>query len=93
MELLVERLPVHNVRHPGEAVHGVEDGEGELPGHVEGVDEEQVPGKGNSSIIHAVRILEVNGGVLDIVTAIQQQLSLSVELECLGWLVNLVCSF
>lgn len=64
-----------------------------MPRHAKGIHEEQVPGKGDGGVVHAVGVLEVDGRVLDVVARIQKKLSLSVELECLGRLVNLVCSF
>ena len=43
VDFLVETLPVHDVRHPGEAVSTIEEWQGDLPGPEEGVDEEDVP--------------------------------------------------
>ena len=79
--------------HPCQTVSQVEETEGELPGHGEWVDEEEVPGEGYEAIIHAVGVLEVDDGVLDVVAREEQQFSLSVELHCFGWNVHLVCQF
>ena len=93
VDLLVKALPVHRVRQPGERVGSIEEGEGNLPGPEEGVDEEDVPGEGHEAVVEAVRVLEVNGRVLDVVARVQKQFSLSVEFHRLGWLVHSVCPF
>jgi len=67
VDLLVEALPVEDVGHPGQTVGHVEEGQGDLPGPEEGVDEEHVPRKGHQTVVHAVGVLEVNDGVLDVV--------------------------
>jgi len=60
VKFLVQVFPVEHVGHPGETVGSVEDSQRELPRHVEGVHEEQVPREGNGSVVHAVRVLEVD---------------------------------
>ena len=70
VDLLVETLPVHDVRHPGEAGSTIEEWQGDLPGPEEGVDEEDVPREGHEAIIKAVGVFEVDSGVLNIVTRV-----------------------
>ena len=61
MDLLVQALPVEDVRHPGQGVRSVEERKGDLPRPEERVDEEDVPGEGHEAIVEAVGVLEVNG--------------------------------
>jgi len=79
VDLPVQRLPVHYVRQPAETQTSVEQGPKELPVHVERVYYVEIDAEGNCHVVHAVGVLEVDGGILDIVAGVEQQLSLSVE--------------
>jgi hypothetical protein len=78
------------VGHPGKAIGQIEERKGKLPAHSEGIAEENVPGEGNQTVVHAVRVLEIDGRVFDVVTRVEQKLTLAVELDRLGRLVDLV---
>ena len=64
---------------PCETARPVQEDKLELPVEVKGIDNEGVDGERNHAIVHAVRVLQINCGVLDIVTRIEQELSLSIE--------------
>ena len=83
MDFPVQRLPVHYVRQPAETQTSVEQRPKELPVHMERVHYVKVNAEGNCHVVHAVRVLEVDSGILDIVAGVEQQLSLSVEFNCL----------
>ena len=76
--------------HPGERVSQVEEGASDLPRPHERVHEEEVPGERHQAIIHAVGVLEVDRRVLNVVATIEQELTLTVELNGLGWLIDAV---
>lgn len=90
VELLVQVLPVECVGHPGEAIGHIEESESKLPAHTERVAEENVPGEGNQTVVHDVRVLEIDGRVFDVIARVEQKLTLTVELDCLGGLVDLI---
>ena len=92
VDFLVERLPVQDVGHPCDRVCQVKERKGDLPRPEEWVDEEHVPGEWHQAIIHAVGVLEVDGGVLNVVARVQKQFTLSVELDGLGRLIDTVGS-
>ena len=92
VELLVQVLPVECVGHPCKAIGQIEERKGKLPAHPERVHEENVPRQGNQTIVHAVRVLEIDGRVFDVVAGIEQKLTLAVELDGLGRLVDFVGS-
>ena len=93
MNLLIETLPIHTHGNPCQGIDRVEDAQGHLPVPHEGVDEEQVPGEWHHGHLSAVWILEINGTVFNVVATPKEQLSLTVELKGLGWLVDLISSF
>ena len=61
-----------------------------MPAPAEGIDEENVVGEGNHGVVHDVGVFQVDGAVLDVVAGVEEQLSVSVELQGLGRLVDLV---
>ena len=56
------------------------------------VDEEGVVGQGDEGVIHTVGILEVDCAVLDVIARVQKQLTITVELQGVRWLVYFVCA-
>jgi len=68
---------------PGEGAGPVHEGGEHHPVELEGVDDEHVHGKGDERVVQHVGILQVDCRVLDIVARVQQQLSFSVEFDCL----------
>ena len=67
MNLLVKALPIECVWHPRKTVCPIEESHRELPAHVEGIHEEEVPGDRHETVIEAVWIFEIDGGVFDVV--------------------------
>lgn len=72
MDLLLEVLPVEDVGHPGERIGSVEDNGGELPRPGEGIDEEDVEGKGDGAVVHAVGVFQINSAVFDVVAGVEK---------------------
>jgi len=64
-----------------------------LPVPHEWVDEENVPRERHHRHLSAVRVLQVHGTVLDIITRPKKKFSLTVELQGVRWLIHFVCSF
>ena len=81
MDLLVQRFPIKRYRHPSETVCGVKYGQSELPVPHERVDEENVPRERHHRHLSAVRVLQVHGTVLDIITRPKKKFSLTVEFQ------------
>lgn len=92
MDLLLEVLPVEYVWQPAETARKIEDDLGELPRPGEGIDEEDIEGEGDEGIVHHIRILEVNSTILNVIAREQEELTITVELESLRWLINLIGS-
>lgn len=92
VDFAIEILPVEGQWDPGQAVGGPEQRQGELPIPHQGIDEENVPGQWHAEHLCAIRVLQVDRTVLNIVAAPKQQFALTIELERLRWLVNFVCS-
>lgn len=90
VDLLLKVLPVENVGHPGESVRSVEEHRSELPRPSEGIDEESVVCQGDESVIHYVRVLQVDCAVLNVVARVDEQLTITVKLEGLRGLINLI---
>ena len=61
-----------------------------MPCPEERVDEEHIPRERHQTVIHAVWVLEVNSKVLNIVTRVEQQLTLSVEFNRLRRFVDAI---
>ena len=83
MQFLVQMLPVHHMRHPGKAIGEVEDRDSELPTHCERIHKEEVPGERHKAVVHAIRVLQVDRRMLNVVARVEKQLTFTVELECL----------
>ena len=79
MDLSFQVFPVENVRKPSTTIAEVEINELKLPTEAKGIDDEDVPGERDETIIHAVRVLQVNLRVLNVITREEQQLSLPIE--------------
>lgn len=77
----VESLPVKHMWHPGQRVRQVENTANDLPLPHEWVHEVQVPGDWHEAVVHSVRVFEINLAVSHIVSRVQQQFSVSVELN------------
>ena len=92
MDFLLKVLPIEDMGQPSEGITKVEEDTGQLPGPAEGVDEEGVVGQGDEGVVHTVGVLEVHGAVLDVVARVQKQLTITVELQGVRWLVNFVCA-
>ena len=92
VDFAIEILPVQGQWDPGQAVGGPEERERELPVPHHWIDEEDVPGEWHAQHLSAIRVLQVNRTVLNIVAAPKQQFTLTIELKRLRWLVNLICS-
>ena len=90
VDLALEVFPVKHVGKPCEAVEAVEKKTSDLPAPTERIHEKDVPRKRDHCIVHDVGVLQVNGAVLDVVAREEKQLSVSVKLDCLRRLVNLV---
>jgi hypothetical protein len=92
MDFFIDGFPIHAHRDPREAIRKVEDGKRGLPVHAEWVQEEQVPGEGHHKHLGAVRVLQVYRTVLYVIARPEEELSLTVELESLRWLVYFIGS-
>ena len=88
----IKRLPVLSQRHPGEAVRSVEDRERHLPFPHERINEEQVPTQRHRQHVGAIRVLQVDLRVLDIITRPKEHLTLAIELKSLRRLIDFVSS-
>lgn len=93
VDFLVEALPVHCMGQPGERVGHVEEGQSDLPAPEEGVHEEDVPAERHQAVVHDVRVLQVDGRVLDVVAGVEEQFTLTVEFDRLAWLVDTISAF
>jgi hypothetical protein len=83
MDFLIKGFPIHAHGNPSEGVHCIEDGKSGLPVPHEWVHEEEIPGERHQSHLGAVWVLEINSTVLHIVARPEEELSLTVEFECL----------
>ena len=61
----------------------VKESASELPTHQEWVYEEQVPGERHCAVVQAVRVLEINRRVFDIITGVEEQFTFSIEFNSL----------
>ena len=92
MNFLIEGFPIHAHWDPSEGVHCVENRKSCLPVHHEWVDKEQVPGEWHQGHLGAIWVLKVHGTVLYVIATPQQEFSLTVEFQGLGWLIHLISS-
>ena len=79
MDLSFQVFPVENVRKPSTTIAEVEINELKLPTEAKGIDDEDVPGERDETIIHAVWVFKVNLTMFDIITTEEKELSFSVE--------------
>ena len=92
VDLLLQVLPVENVGQPREGIAQVEDHARQLPRPPKGVNEEDVVGKRDEGVIHAIRVLQVHCAVLDVIAGVEEELTIAVELEGLRGLIHFVCA-
>jgi len=90
VDFLVKTLPVEDVGHPCQRIGSIEEGQGDLPGPEEGVDEEDVPGHRHEAIVQTVRILHVDSRMLDVIARVDEKLTFTVELNGLARLVDAI---
>jgi hypothetical protein len=93
MDFSIQVLPIQNMRQPSQTVSSIKERKSEVPWHSERIYEKDVPRKRDKSIIHNVRVFQIDLRVLNIVTRVQKHFSLSVELTSLRWLIHFVSSF
>ena len=92
VDFLVKALPVEHVGHPGERICHVEEGQSDLPGPEERIDEEDVPGEGHQAVIHDVWVLKIDCRMLDIVARVEEKFTLTVKLNSLAGFVDAISS-
>ena len=90
VNFFVQVLPVEHMGNPADTVSNVEETKSELPRPVEWIDEKDVPTERHSSVQENIWVLEVDSGVLDIVAAVEEHFTLSIEFTGVGWLVDFV---
>lgn len=75
---------------PSKGIGRIEEAKSDLPLPSKWIDKEDIPGEGNEGIIHYIRVFQVHNGVLDIITREQEQLSISVKLQSVRWLIHFI---
>ena len=79
MDFLFQVFPIEHMWQPHNRISKVELAKLKLPTEAKRIYEENVPRERNKTIIHAVRVLQVNLRVLNVITREEQQLSLPIE--------------
>jgi len=76
-------LPIENMRHPSNTISEIEQAESHMPCPREWIDKENVVSKRNHSIIHYIRIFQVDSAILDVIARVDKELSISVKFKSL----------